>query len=296
MAPRDRQSRLGGDPAPSGTSDPRGPESGDGRLKLEVRPARDEREKQLSLEIYNGVWPWDSVTMDEVRHFERRALDYADFVGWLDGEPAGSLAIALLPSRPSVGYALLTVLPDHRSRGVGTALYDVGCGWLSERGVREAEGPIAEDDDESLAWARRRGFREVERSSRLVLELRDYDPPPVAPPAGIEIVSWAEQPQAARGMYDVACEAFPDIPGGEDEVIEPFDEWLESHMRGSGDLPEATFVALAGEEVVGYAKFSLTAARPRDANHDMTGVKRAWRGRGVAGALKRAQIAWAKDA
>jgi mycothiol synthase len=28
----------------------------------------------------------------------------------------------------------------------------------------------------------------------------------------------------------------------------------------------------------------------------MTGVKRAWRGRGVAGALKRAQIAWAKEA
>ena len=27
----------------------------------------------------------------------------------------------------------------------------------------------------------------------------------------------------------------------------------------------------------------------------MTGVKRAWRGRGVAGALKRAQIAWAKE-
>jgi predicted GNAT superfamily acetyltransferase len=54
-------------------------------------------------------------------------------------------------------------------------------------------------------------------------------------------------------------------------------------------------VALAGDEVVGYAKFHLTAARPKVAFHDMTGVKRAWRGRGVAGALKRAQIAWAKQ-
>ena len=66
-------------------------------------------------------------------------------------------------------------------------------------------------------------------------------------------------------------------------------------MRGSGDLPEATFVALAGDEVVGYAKFSLTAARPMAAVHDLTGVKRAWRGRGIAGALKRTQIAWAKQ-
>ena len=27
----------------------------------------------------------------------------------------------------------------------------------------------------------------------------------------------------------------------------------------------------------------------------MTGVKRSWRGRGIAGALKRAQITWAKE-
>jgi GNAT superfamily N-acetyltransferase len=78
--------------------------------------------------------------------------------------------------------------------------------------------------------------------------------------------------------------------------MEPFDDWLAHDMRGSGDLPEATFVALAGEEVVGYAKFSLTAARPTVASHDMTAVKREWRGRGIAGALKRAQIVWAKEA
>jgi GNAT superfamily N-acetyltransferase len=29
--------------------------------------------------------------------------------------------------------------------------------------------------------------------------------------------------------------------------------------------------------------------------HDITGVKRAWRGRGIAGALKAAEIAWAKE-
>jgi predicted GNAT family N-acyltransferase len=54
------------------------------------------------------------------------------------------------------------------------------------------------------------------------------------------------------------------------------------------------FIALAGDEVVGYAKLSLTAAQPTVAFHDITGVKRAWRGRCVASALKRAEIAWAK--
>lgn len=65
-------------------------------------------------------------------------------------------------------------------------------------------------------------------------------------------------------------------------------------MSGIGDRPEATFVALAGDEVVGYAKLSLSPSRRDRAYHDLTGVKRSWRGRGVAGALKRAQIAWAQ--
>ena len=52
--------------------------------------------------------------------------------------------------------------------------------------------------------------------------------------------------------------------------------------------------AVAGDEVIGYAKFSLTSAQPTTAHHDLTGVKRAWRGRGVARALKATQIGWAK--
>jgi GNAT superfamily N-acetyltransferase len=263
---------------------------------LEVRPARDEAEKRVSLEIYNRVWPRESFAIDEALHFERGALEYGDFVCRLDGEPAGSLGIALMPSRPHIGFSLLTVLPERRREGVGAALHETARSWLAERGIEEAEAPVAEDDDESLAWAHRRGFREVERNSGLVLELRDYDPPAVSAPTGVEIVTWAERPELARGLYEVACEAFPDIPGGEDDVMESFDDWLENHMRGPGDRPEATFVGLAGDEVVGYAKFSLTSARPRDATHDVTGVKRAWRGRGVAGALKRAQIAWANSA
>jgi len=70
--------------------------------------------------------------------------------------------------------------------------------------------------------------------------------------------------------------------------------WLEHDMQGPGDWPEATFVAVAGDEVVGYAKFSISSTSATSAYHDLTAVKRDWRGRGVARALKTAQIGWAK--
>jgi len=232
--------------------------------------------------------------MAEVDSHKRAALAHADFVAVLAGDPAGSAFVAILPQRPSVGSALVTVLADQRRRGVGSALYRDLSRWCTAHDVETIEAPVEADDEESLGFARRRDFVEVERYSKRVLDLGDEVPPPIAPPSGIEIVSWAERPAAARGIYAVAVEAYADVPGGADEVMEPFEDWLAHDMQGSGDRPDATFVALAGDEVVGYAKFSLTDAQPAVAFHDMTGVKRAWRGRGIAAALKRAQIGWAK--
>jgi GNAT superfamily N-acetyltransferase len=257
---------------------------------LEIRRCADEADEEATLAIYNTVWPWDAVTMNEVRSFKSQTLDYGDFLG-----PGGSVAVGVMPRRPDVGYVLLTVLPEHRRHGVGSALYREASAWLAERGVHQIDAPVPEDDEASIGFAERRGFQEMERNGRMILDLAALEPPSIDPPAGIEIITWAERPDLARGIYEVACEAFPDVPGIRDALMEPFEDWLAHDMQGSGDLPEATFLALAGSEVVGYSKFSLTAAQPTTANHDMTGVKRAWRGRGIAGALKRAQIAWAKE-
>jgi GNAT superfamily N-acetyltransferase len=112
----------------------------------------------------------------------------------------------------------------------------------------------------------------------------------------VTITTWAERPELIAGIYEVALESFPDVPGAEEDELEPFEDWLAHEMQaGPGDRPEATFVAVAGDEVVGYSKFSLSDAQPTVAHHDMTGVKRGWRGQGIARALKQAQIAWAKN-
>ncbi len=198
-------------------------------------------------------------------------------------------------SPDGVARGEVRVLVEARRAGVGSELLSALTSWARALDYSELMGPVKETDTASLAWAQRRGFVEVGRNSMLVLELTDADAPSVAPPEGIEIVTWAEQPRAAAGIYEVAREAYADVPGQEEAEIAPFDEWLAMDMQGAGDRPEATFVAVAGDEVVGYAKFSLSLARPTIAMHDMTGVRRAWRGRGIAGALKRAEIAWAKE-
>ncbi|MBA2333047.1 MAG: GNAT family N-acetyltransferase [Actinobacteria bacterium] len=129
----------------------------------------------------------------------------------------------------------------------------------------------------------------------MVLDLTAIEMPTVTPPPGIEIVAWAERPELADGLWEVAREAQPDIPGEEETDTGTFEEWLDRDMRGAEDRPEAVFVAREAGAVLGYAKLSFSAERTDRAFHDLTGVKRAHRARGIASALKSSQIAWAKE-
>ena len=229
--------------------------------------------------------------------WKRQAEDMVWFVASKGGEDAGAaLAYVGWHSRPGTGYGEVFVVPDRRGTGVGSALYERIAEWVQERGCITLETTVAEEDEGSLAWVDRRGFREVGRNSKMVLDLTAIDAPTIDPPEGVEIVTWAERPELAPGLYAVACEAYADVPGDEGTPMDSFEEWLRKDMQGAGDRPDATFVALVDGEVAGYAKLSLSATDTEVAYHDMTGVRRDFRGRGIAGALKRAQIGWAREA
>jgi GNAT superfamily N-acetyltransferase len=259
---------------------------------LEIRAARADEELTLCLALNNAVWTHDPVGLAEIRSMVASLPEQEHFLAWEGGEAVGMAFVARSPSRPEPG-GRICVPASNRRQGIGTALYAEISRWAAEREADVLLGWVPTQDPDGLAWAELRGFVEIGRDELLELELAGLEPPPLAPPPGIEIVTWAQRPELARGLYEVALEAWPDIPGQDTDEVEPFDDWLRHHMQGAGDEPDAVFVALADGEVVGYSKFSLSSEQPRAAHHDVTGVKRAWRGRGIAGALKRAQVAWA---
>jgi GNAT superfamily N-acetyltransferase len=260
-----------------------------------VRPARGDADLDASLGVYNAVFPRDAVSVEEAKAFYASTLQFLELIAEVDGAAVGSGLGALRGTDPGVALAIVAVLPDARRHGVGSGLFDEIRRWAGERGAQRLETWVNEEDEASLAYARRRGFEIYARETGLELDLATATPE-VAPPDGIRIVCLADRPELAEAMYDVASEANPDVPGSEDYVMPPRAEFVERHLRSPDALPEGTFVALAGDEAVGYAKLRPAAARPGVALHGLTAVKRAWRRRGIAGALKRAQIAWAAGA
>lgn len=244
-----------------------------------------------SLGIFNTVWPQAAVTIEAVHSYRDSALHYVDYLARLNGLPVGSGTGAIFGYRPQRAETLITVLPEHRRSGIGTALLSTITQWSRDLGAHEIEASVLGHDVESLSFARHRGLIEDRRQVSLVLPLSGRSTIPVAPPIGIDIVTWAQRPDLAVGMYEVDVEIHRDIPGFDNIQVEPFQEWMTHNMRRPTDSPEATFIAVDGDIVAGFAKLSLTG--PTIAGHSMTGVRRAWRGRGIAGALKAASINWA---
>jgi len=155
-------------------------------------------------------------------------------------------------------------------------------------GYDQAGGNV--DDPGSLAFAERFGFREVDRQVEQVRVVLDEEPTPELPD-GIEVVRVADRRDLWTAAYDtVGAQAFQDM--ALDRPVEATrEEWEHEWLTH----PEAAFLALAGGEVVGCAGLQPDADFPERAENALTAVRRDWRGRGVATALKRVTLAWAAE-
>jgi len=258
-------------------------------VSVSVRTCSSREEDRRSFEIYNEVWPRRAVTAEDVEAWRVMSIAHVEFLCSVDGADVGSASASVPSSQPHFAVVLVTVLPHLRRRGAGSALFDATSAWAAQQGVRELETVVDSSDDASLEFALHRRFREQSRELVLELELAAVDPGAVEPPPGIEIVLLADRPELARGVYGVGVQALPDVPGSDGWTPPSYEQFTKAHLRGP-----AIFVAVAADEVVAYAKLSA-GADGTSAEHGMTAVKPAWRRRGIAQSLKRAQIAWAKE-
>lgn len=260
-----------------------------------VRPLRWPDEIPLWAALHTAVHPENPLTAADVERRQSAKLDTGRFLAF-DGADAIGLGAIGRRSSAALPDGRVLVLSTHRQRGVGSALFAAISGCAAEHRHRELYATVGEEDAESRDFAARRGFVQTSRTISLELDLAAIEPPVAELPAGVEIVTLAERPELTRGLYEIELEAVPDIPGEENWQPVPFEQWVAANTGRPGFRPELLFVAVAGDEAAGFALLSNPAAQPATANHDETSVKRAWRGHGIAAALKTAQIRWAKEA
>lgn len=132
-------------------------------------------------------------------------------------------------------------------------------------------------------WLEHKGYDEVRRY--VISELDVAAAHELGPPA-FEIVTFAERPDLEEELHALARLAYADQPGRSESRIEGWPAWgLHAHRS------DAYFIALEDRRVLGYGYLQLEG---ETWTNGFMAVSREARGRGVAGALKRAQIRWAK--
>jgi GNAT superfamily N-acetyltransferase len=137
---------------------------------------------------------------------------------------------------------------------------------------------------EVVEFLRARGYHEVRRY--VVSELDVAAAPEPAEP-GFEIVTIDQRPDLVLPLYGLALQGYQDQPGRSETKIDA--SWFDWGLRAHP--PDAFFVALEEGQVLGFGHLE----RDGDAwRNGFLAVTRDARGRGVATALKAAQIRWAK--
>jgi predicted N-acetyltransferase YhbS len=249
---------------------------------IEVRPAETDAELEAWIQVRRAVLPNESAgTVERLR--ARSKPERLLLLAELDGRLAGS-GLADRSDQPGRVALAPRVLPAARRRGVGTALLRELVAHASRFDVELVSALVV--DDGSRAFAERFGFRERDRQVEQVKKLgAEPAPPPL--PNGVRVVSVAQCPELLRQAYPLACQGYADMALDRPATIS-LDDWL-SH---EATLPKGSFVALADGEIVGYSGL---------VRHDVAGVaedgltvvRREWRRRGLALALKRMELAWA---
>lgn len=265
---------------------------------LEIRPATSDEDLAHLARIVCSVTPNFPTSVDEMRWSDQVYPGGRRFLAWLDGEPVGSGGAGRMYIYPPEYEGLwgnVVVLPTYRRRGIGSAILATVADVTLAAGKSLLLGRVTEDRVEAIQFLEHRGFAMYERMKAVGLNLAGHEPAPVDPPPGIVVTSLEERPDLVEGVYRVAIEAWPDIPG--EGPVPP--GTLEEFRVLEIDRPSipaggyALALDASTDQVIGYAYLQILDGNPTVAWHGMTAVARGWRGRGIATTLKRATIAWA---
>ena len=210
-----------------------------------------------------------------------------------DDGPAVAAAFVQIPPATSLWRAAGwgAVRPDHRGRGIGSAV-------LSWREARAAERLLEMPDDlakfhwetlydtqrEQVAFLVERGYRPVRHWFEMI---RDLSKPIVAAALDPGLTLLAYEPTMAEATRQANNDSFRDHWGSQPVTTE---RWQRYYVGGESFRADLSSVVMAGDEVVGLL---LAGCYPHDFEDkgrtevwaEIIGTRRGYRNQGIASAL-----------
>jgi GNAT superfamily N-acetyltransferase len=244
---------------------------------------------------------WDQ-TWDHEKYFKSRivAEDAGRVVGF---GLVNHMRWAFVPTKYRVD---ITVHPDHRGRGHGSALYEALVDTVRERAGKTVAASAKESMTDGVRFLTKRGFREVKRDWESRLFVKGFDFARFASAdgrvakEGIRIATLADEMRrdssALQKAFELCEDCRMDIPSVDPPTRHTFEEFRREDIDAPSAILEAFYIAIDKEgRYLGVSNMFRSLDDPTFLWQGITGVRREARGKGIAMALKLRTVRYAID-
>ena len=184
------------------------------------------------------------------------------------------------------------VHPDFRVQGIGDKLLLHIEEWAKKHGASVLTSIVMDWIKESLSFVTKRGFLIDAHIFELELDVAKFDEfynkdfMNQVKESGIQFTTLAEiqDKESEKKLYKLYVETAKDNPGQYGEVA-PFEQWRKEFSLADSSRADWIFIALDGEDYIGVSQLFKTD-EDGVVYTNFTGVKKDYRGRGIAKALK----------
>lgn len=273
---------------------------------IQVRELIDDDYPAIA-EIYNAVNPDESETAADFRERDKSRDPKCKHRRWVACYDSQVVATGLYTQQigdydPKKFVAMVWVHPNHQGKGIGRQLWKHVNSHLDKLHPSIILSWTCEDFAAGIKILTDDGFAERTRSGMSTLDVTAFDLAPYADLESslrkhrIEIKTLAElatDTDRDRKLYDLEWELIGDIPGLGELSRPDFETFVKESINGKGQRPDGNFVAICADEYVGLSLLRVNNAGD-ELNQDLTGVKRAYRRKGIALALKVRAVIYAR--
>jgi len=194
----------------------------------------------------------------------------------------------------------IRVHPAMQGLGVGARLYQVLLHHLEPFAPCELYAEVWAAHPRAVRFFTERGFVDTWRRLDYRLDVSHFDFTPYTGlekrvrASGLEVTTYAElghDPERLAKLYRLDRALWRDVPFGETITDRSLEQFEKEEVQAPEFIAEACFIAMHGDEFVGYSNLTHTG---NYFDIEMTGVLPAYRGKGVATALKLCDIRYAQ--
>lgn len=264
------------------------------------------------VEIANANQPDDLTSVEGMRHWDN-SWDTSRFdrLRIVADDPAGRIVgsgqINHIPYQfhPRKYGMRIAVDPAVHRHGIGSAIYARLMAELRRRDAISVRANAQESKAHGVEFLAHRGFREIQREWESRLDVAAFDVAPFSSAIGrvtaqgLTLTTMAEElsrdPDCLPRIWATHRDCERDVPEVEPVTDIPYESYVTQELEAPSALADAYFLAKDGDRYVGESYLHRALAMPGVLYQMLTGVPRAYRGRGIAMALKIKGLRYAKD-